>query len=138
MPQALETEGSSSAEASQFQLSLEVNVTVAVLQSAERARYEIHDHTTVEASARRSGLLDIWSPVIPETPYQRVLDIEVTTPGPWQIHRESEFGNLVFHCQIAMPVRTAIEVQFRYAVERLPLNHPLDAAALRPASTPPL
>jgi transglutaminase-like putative cysteine protease len=92
----------------------------------------------VEASARRSGLLDIWSPVIPETPYQRVLDIEVTTPGPWQIHRESEFGNLVFHCQIAMPVRTAIEVQFRYAVERLPLNHPLDAAALRPVSTPQL
>lgn len=111
---------------------------LAVFRSAERTRYKIDDHAAVEAPVRRSGLLDIWSPVIPDTPYQRVLDLEVTAPGPWQIHRESEFGNLIFHCRIAIPVQAAIEVHFRYAVERLPLSHPLDAAAVQPVSTPQL
>jgi hypothetical protein len=55
---------------------------LALVQAADRTRYEIHDHTTVEMDEHSHGLLDIWSPMIPETPDQRVLDIEVTAPGP--------------------------------------------------------
>jgi transglutaminase-like putative cysteine protease len=104
---------------------------------AARTHYAIHDHTTISVPENQSGLLDIWSPVIPETPYQRVLDMEVTAPGPWQILREAEFGNLAFHCRRALPLRTPIEVHFRYGVERLSLDHPLDAVA-RPVATPQL
>src|SRR5260370_32792119 len=97
MPRPISGAASRPAEALQFPVGhlLEVDMPVvleqsatkpegqpdlAVSQSAETARYEIHDHATVEAPASRSSLLDIWSPVIPDTPYQRVLDIEVTAP----------------------------------------------------------
>jgi len=103
-------------------------------QSARPVRYKIHDHARVNAPDHPSGLLDIWIPVIPETPYQRVLDIEITAPGPWQMHRESEFGNLLFHCRTALSTPSAIETHFRYLVERLPLTHDLDPARVGPVS----
>lgn len=79
-------------------------------------------------------MLDLWIPVIPETPCQRVLDIEVTAAGPWQISYETELGNLVFHRRVALPVHTPVETHLRYVVERLPLVHDLDFARVRPVS----
>jgi hypothetical protein len=102
---------------------------------AENKQYEIRDRIRVEAPASGSGVLDLWTPVIPETPYQRVLDMQVTGPGSWQIHREAEFGNLVFHTRIPVPLQTAVEVDLRYVVERLPVSHHLDAALVRPIAT---
>lgn len=104
-------------------------------QPARAARYEIDDHAIVGALENRSGLLDIWSPVIPETPYQRVLDIAVTAPGPWQIRREAEFGNRVFHCRVAASAGNPVAVHFRYLVERLPIAHDLDPRRVRPLAT---
>ncbi len=104
---------------------------------AEHKVYEIHDRVKVEAPTSLVETLDVWTPVIPETPYQRVLDLEVTAPAPWQIHREAELGNLVFHSRVS-PARTAFEVEFRYLVERLPVSHRLDPALVRPISTPQL
>jgi transglutaminase-like putative cysteine protease len=114
----------------------------AVFASSEMAppvpvvRYEIHDHATVAIPERQWGLLDIWNPVIPETPYQRVLDIEVSAPGPWQILREAEFGNHILHCRIALPALSSVCLHFRYVVERLAVVHDLDPARVRSGSTP--
>ncbi len=103
-----------------------------------RMRYEIHDHTTISISENQSGLLRIWSPVIPDTPYQRVLDMEVEAPGSWQILCEPEFGNLIFHTGIALPGRATVEMRFDYVVERLPVVHDLDPRSVSPISTPTL
>lgn len=103
-----------------------------------RIRYEIHDQATITTPEVRSGLLDIWSPVIPDTPTQRVRDIEVEAPGPWQILREPEFGNPIFHTRVALPCRAAVEMRFDYVVERLPLVHDLDPRPVSPISNPAL
>jgi len=109
---------------------------IPLLLEAESKRYEIHDHVRVEVPTSGAEMLDVWTPVIPETPYQRVLDLEVTASAPWQIHREAEFGNLVFHSRLS--ARTAFEAQLRYLVERLPMLHRLESALVRPISTPQL
>jgi transglutaminase-like putative cysteine protease len=103
----------------------------------ESRRYEIHEDVTLHAPKEEAGTLDLWNPVIPETPYQRVLDMEVRAPGRWRIQHEAEFGNLVFHCQLAAP-ESAVRVQFRYIVERLPFVHRLDEALVDRVTTPDL
>jgi transglutaminase-like putative cysteine protease len=110
-----------------------ISATTAAVQPG-RARFEIHDHTTIATARDQPGLLDIWSPVIPDTPYQRVLDIEVDAPGPWQILREAEFGNAVFHTRIPLTGDAAVEMRFDYVVERLPVVHDLDPRPLSPIS----
>lgn len=105
---------------------------------AASRRYEIHDHVSVVASAGMSGMLDVWTPAIPETPYQRVLDMEVTAPSPWQIHREAEFGNLVFHSRLALPAGRTHQIHLRYVVERVPVPFRLDAALVGSIATPEL
>jgi transglutaminase-like putative cysteine protease len=109
----------------------------AVLQSG-RVRYEIHDHTTIAIPKDQSGVLDIWSPVIPDTPYQRVLDIAVDAPRPWQVVHEPEFGSPIFHTRIALPGYAAVETRFDYVVERLPVVHDRDPRPVSPILTPAL
>lgn len=101
-------------------------------------RYEIHDHVTLEAPKDRDAALDLWCPMILETPYQRVLDVEVSAPDPWQVQRETEFGNLVFHSRLAAAQSAPIQVYFHYIVERLPVSHRLDPARVHPVTTPEL
>jgi len=105
-------------------------------QKTESKRYQIYDHVRVEAPTSGVETLDVWTPVIPDTPYQRVLDLEVTAPAPWQIHREAEFGNLVLHVRLS--ARPTFEAQLRYLVERLPVPQRLEPALVRPISTPEL
>lgn len=104
----------------------------------ESQRYEIHDHVTAVAPEGQAGVLDVWIPVIPETPYQRVLDMEVTVPGPWQIRREAEFGNLVLHSRLALPANSTAQMHLRCAVERVPVRLRLDAVTVRTIATPEL
>ncbi len=106
--------------------------------AARTQRYEIYDRVTVEAPEDRAAALDLWCPVILETPYQRVLDVEVGAPGSWQIQRETELGNAVFHSRLAASQSAPVQVHFRYVVERLPVSHRLDAALVRAVTTPEL
>lgn len=125
MTGALNPSGVTAAERSPIPLPLET----------ESKRYEIRDRVRVDAPTGGAEMLDVWAPVIPDTPYQRVLDLEVTAPAAWQIHREAEFGNLVFHSRLPAPVRAPVEVEFRYLVERLPVPHRLDPTLVRPVPT---
>ncbi|MBI4539387.1 MAG: hypothetical protein HY704_07760 [Gemmatimonadetes bacterium] len=101
----------------------------------ERRRYEIHDHARVGAPDP-SGVLDIWSPVIPDTPSQRILDIEVTAPGSWQIQHEAELGNVILHSRSAVPARSAAELHLGYVVERMPVEYRLDSELVGATATP--
>ncbi|MDE2069229.1 MAG: transglutaminase family protein [Bradyrhizobium sp.] len=128
MTVALKRSGTTAAERPPIPLPLETEIK----------RYEIRDRVRVEAPTSGAEILDIWAPVIPDTPYQRVLDLEATAPAPWQIHREAEFGNLVFHSRLRVPACKPLEVEFRCLVERFPVPHRLDPALVRPVSTPQL
>jgi transglutaminase-like putative cysteine protease len=103
-----------------------------------RVRYEIHDHITIATPKDQSGVLDIWCPIIPDTPYQRVLDIEVGARRPWQIVHEPEFGNLIFHSRIALAENPAVGIRFDYVVKRLPAVHDLDPRPITAIPNPVL
>ncbi|OGB96023.1 MAG: hypothetical protein A2Z31_02220 [candidate division NC10 bacterium RBG_16_65_8] len=113
-----------------------VECTPPIIASGHNVRYEIHDRFTVpeaEASALR---LEIWCPVIPETPYQRVLDFAVDAPAPWTIEREPEHGNLMLHSRFGGARTAPLRVSLRYLVERTAVAHMLDPACVRPLATP--
>ena len=51
--------------------------------AADIRRYSISDRFEVKANCR--SFLQIWCPIIVDTPYQRVLDINVAAPQPWRL-----------------------------------------------------
>lgn len=92
-------------------------------------RYEITDLFKVTPSAG-ADRVRVWCPVITDTPYQRVLDLTVTTDPPglsWELTRDAEFGNVMFHATITPA--TALTVSIGYAIERLSLTPPAGPSA---------
>lgn len=101
-------------------------------------RYEITDHFIVSPPSENVEALDVWCPVIPDTPHQRVLDLDVHAEHPFELTREAEFGNLVLHSRYANPGVDA-EFEIRYMVERqTPPGLTADVSRARPLATPEL
>lgn len=101
-------------------------------------RYEIDDRFTVAPIRAGADAVDIWCPIIPDTPYQRVLGIAVEAPGPWTVNHDADHGNLILHARLRCPLPADPAFQVRYAVERRPVTHMLDPACVRPLETPSL
>lgn len=101
-------------------------------------RFEIHDRFTLPKSDESALRLGVWCPVIPDTPYQRVLDIAVDAPVPWTIEREREHGNLMLHSRLSGPTPETIPFAVRYLVERAGVAHLLDPACVRRLAAPHL
>lgn len=85
------------------------------------AAYEVVDTFTVRGIPAEARCLDLWSPVIPDTPYQRVLDVAVDAPFPFTLGHDADQGNLILHGRIHQPVPGQVECRIRYRVERTPL-----------------
>lgn len=90
--------------------------------------YRIEDTTLV---ASKDDVAAVWIPVIPETPYQRLVDLEVEVGMPYQILREPEFGNASLHVRLS-PASDEQPIRLRYVVERLPVPSMLDPDCARP------
>jgi transglutaminase-like putative cysteine protease len=101
-------------------------------------RYEIDDQFTVAPPNDAVGDLNVWAPVIPETPYQRLLDVSVEGPKPWALHRDQEFGNAILHARLLLPMEVSETFHIRYRVERLPIRHDLARPVAQPVVTPAL
>ncbi|MGE3192020.1 MAG: transglutaminase-like domain-containing protein [Microbacteriaceae bacterium] len=101
-------------------------------------RYEIADRFTVVPPGDRTQVLEIWCPVIPDTPHQRVVNIEVRGEQPYELTREFEFGNIMLHNRRVNP-RTETTLEIRYTVERQQSGGLMvDASAARPLASPML
>lgn len=110
----------------------------ATLGNRQSVRYEIHDRFTVPALGSDVLRFEVWCPVIPDSPYQRVLDIAIEAPGPWTVEREAEHGNRMLYARLAGPTQEASRFTIRYIVERTPVAHMLHPACVRPLETPAL
>ena len=101
-------------------------------------RYEIYDRFQIAPSEDVAARLDVWCPIIPDTPYQRVLDISIAAPGPYELNREPEFGNLMLHATSHEAFDKAHRFEISYVVERLRVPHQLDSTWARPFAAPGL
>ncbi|SOJ53259.1 hypothetical protein MSIMFB_00760 [Mycobacterium simulans] len=72
-------------------------------------------------------------PVIGDGAYSRVLDIEVTSEHPYELTRETEFGNLMLHSR--MRSANSRNWSIRYVVERRAIGHAPDPTRARPLAT---
>jgi hypothetical protein len=113
-----------------------IQCTPSVVAAGHNVRYEIHDRFTVPDADARTLHLEIWCPVIPETPYQRVLDFAVDAPVPWSIEREPEHGNLMLHTRFGGATTVPLGISLQYLVERTAVGHMLDPTCVRPLATP--
>src|SRR5262249_29745112 len=113
-------------------MSLALENTVPPITATDLHRYAISDRFEVTIAAKSQESLQIWCPIISDTPYQRVLDIKVAAPRPWRMTRESEFGNVMFYGDYAGPIAATLSFTIDYIVERLPVIQVLDPSLARP------
>ncbi len=98
-------------------------------------RFEIVDSCEIGCLSNQHEPIELWCPIIPDTPYQRVLDISISAPGPWAVRRELEHGNLVLNASSGNSVWKEPRIQIRYLVERTADSHAIDLARVRPLRT---
>ena len=100
-------------------------------------RYEIRDRLRIEPPKDPARELAVWQPLISDSPYQRVLDIAVSSPIEWREAREPVHGNRMLHAAVPLGAApTALDVQ--YVVERLPVRHTIHPGCVRPLDDPRL
>ncbi len=104
----------------------------ATLGNQQSVRYEIHDRFTVPSLESDVLRFEVWCPIIPDSPYQRVLDIAIPASGSWTVERDVEHGNRILHARFAGPTAEASRFEIRYIVERTPVSHMLHPACVRP------
>jgi transglutaminase-like putative cysteine protease len=101
-------------------------------------RYSLADRLVVDRPVGSETRLDVWVPLIPDTPYQRVLAQTISTDAEWSVAREPRFGNQMAHIRPTGESAGALDVEVRYELERLPVAHTLHPACARPLTTPAL
>ncbi|MQA06733.1 MAG: transglutaminase family protein [Streptosporangiales bacterium] len=102
-----------------------------------RTRYEIIDGFTIGPPAEDVHRLQVWCPVITDTPHQRVLDMADSSGICWQLTRETEFGNVMFHA-CAAPLPDPLPFEIRYLIERSSPGLTVDSGRVRQLATPQL
>ena len=100
-------------------------------------RYALEDRVRIESSAGGRGPVDVWCPLIPDTPYQRVVLMDLEAPGPWTVGHDGEHGNRMLHARVDGRLPEPV-FRLQYVVERRPLPHMLDPACVGPLGTPAL
>jgi hypothetical protein len=98
-------------------------------------RFEIVDSCEIGCLSNQHEPIELWCPIIPDTPYQRVLEISISAPRPWVVRRELEHGNLVLNASSGTSVWKEPRIQIRYLVKRTTVCHKLDLARVRPLET---
>jgi len=99
-------------------------------------RYDIEDRFTVRAGGTDVDVLDVWCPIIQDSPVQRVLAMALDAPGAYTLTRDSDHGNRMLHARA--PGNTSPAFTVRYTVERRSLRPMLDPACVGRLETPAL
>jgi len=64
-----------------------------------------------------TGRLDFWMPVPHSDPYQRIADLAVTSPYPYQVSTDP-LGNRILHVRIGHPKVTSLQVVLHFNATR--------------------
>jgi len=101
-------------------------------------RFEMVDSCEIGLLSNEHESIELWYPIIPDTPYQRVLDISISAPRSWTLRRELEHGNLILYASSSNSDWSASKIEIRYLVERAAVSHAIHLARVRPLETPAL
>ena len=101
-------------------------------------RFEIVDSCEIGSRSNQDESIELWYPIIPDNPYQRVLDISISAPPSWAMCRELEHGNLMLYAKSRNSIGKEPRIQIRYLVERAAVSHAINLANVRPLETPAL
>jgi len=95
-------------------------------------RFEIVDSCEIGSLLNQDESIELWYPIIPDTPYQRVLDISISAPSSWAKRRELEHGNSMLYAKPRNSIGKEPRIQIRYLVERTAVSHAIHLADVRP------
>jgi transglutaminase-like putative cysteine protease len=99
-------------------------------------RYNVEDRFTVAPTHSPEDICDVWSPIIQDSPIQRVLSMALDAPGPYALTRDPDHGNRMLHAQLQG--NRAASFTVRYTVERRRLKPILEPACVGTLETPVL
>jgi thiol-disulfide isomerase/thioredoxin len=80
--------------------------------------------------------VDVWCPIIQDSPVQRVVAMALEAPGAYTLTRDPDHGNRMLHAQV--PGDHISGFTIRYTVERRSLRPMLDPACVRTLEAPAL
>ena len=91
---------------------------------------------TVDPIPGNAGAVKVWVPVAQSDAYQKILDLKVKSPYPYQILEDKQYGNKILYLSIAKPLTEKVEFEIQYDVavqgeertygdlEKMGLSHP--------------
>jgi hypothetical protein len=98
------------------------------------ARYDIEDRFTVGSDQAAAEGVDVWCPIIQDSPVQRVLAMALEAPGGYSLTRDPDHGNRMLHTRV--PGHTVSGFTVRYTVEQRSLRPRLDPGCVGRLETP--
>jgi len=71
--------------------------------------------------------LDVWLPLLPNTPYQKIEAVTITPQGFATITEDKVYNNQLIHFKFATPVDPSLEININYKVRRYEFsNKPIE------------
>ncbi len=96
-------------------------------------RLRLEERVTIRDLRPASGLLDIWYPVIPDGPFQRVLDLHVDTDAPFHPGHDPNYGNPMRHLALHGDLPPSFTFGVSYLVYRIGDGPIADAGSSDPS-----
>jgi hypothetical protein len=94
------------------------------------------DRFAVPSGQPDAVTVDLWCPIIQDSPVQRVLAMSLEAPGAYTLTRDPDHGNRMLHAQVPGDHTSGFTI--RYTVERRSLRPRLDPARVRTLEAPAL
>ena len=69
-----------------------------------------------------TGVVDLWLPIPYNSGDQRITNLKVLSPFPYQLNTEPEYGNQMVHVRVVDPQGTVLSVELRFDVWRRAIN----------------
>lgn len=80
--------------------------------------FQFEYKTTVKDIPTNAKTVDLWIPVPHDNAFQRITDLEIESPYPYQTHT-SEYGNKVLHLKLIKPEQTTFSLTMRFNAVRI-------------------
>jgi transglutaminase-like putative cysteine protease len=111
---------------SRFYFALSLLLAISVLSgstpqasvSAPRERkFEFEYKATVKDIPTGAKKVDLWIPVPHDNPFQRITDLQIDSPYPYEIHT-AQYGNQTLHIRLNNPPQSSFTVLMRFNAVR--------------------
>lgn len=87
-------------------------------KSVTTHHFKIRERVVLKELPKNFTNLELWCPVVPSTPCQQVLSIEVQSPWPYELNHEPEHGNLILHVATHSAPSQEASLEISYRIER--------------------